>query len=86
MMKQKKQKKMINYSDEQKKILRVLYKIKLIYLIAILAFTVVQLILGYKIPLWEFLVLFVPSFFIDPIGKLITGFKKKGSAPDAKSN
>lgn len=78
MKKKIKNKKMINYTDDQKKILKVLYWVKLIYLIVILAVTLLQLAFGPKISLLEFGILFGIALLIEPVGKLVTGFKKKG--------
>lgn len=80
-----KTKTMVQYSDEQKKILQKIDLIKAIYLFGLLILCILS-IAFLRLPFWVYLLAVVISFLISPFIKLVTGFKKKGSVINAKSD
>lgn len=85
-MKKKNTKKLINYSDEQKKLLKIGALVEVGYLSIVLIFCIATMIFKFKIPFIVFIGLAAGYFFILPLFKLITGFNKKGRDRSAKSD
>lgn len=82
-IKSKKQKKMVTYSDDQKKILIKLSIVRIVILVAVMIFwALTNFVDAWHVPAWIYLLLLVLSFLVEPIGKKILQFNKKEGKSD----